>query len=271
MEQLAQFVTKSFEYNNNTNSRVQDLLSAMSVTRVTTKIDECSEVISINGNLETDQDDESVDIDITDLSGTENKDNNNISENRPLSLVKISETLEKPQQIQTKNWLISDSSPKRKFQEIGRIGNHLRLKDIFKFNSNSHLGSIEPTALSSSTFSASLTSITQTSPKNSALNLIRVSNLEKEIGKSVEIPVRMRAIGYGVENRGNNAAKDYNADGNVRMFLSASIEKNEKVSPPVSQPSEVVKYEIEQNDKEKRFHSAKECSRTDYYEGKMSE
>ncbi|XP_055849334.1 aristaless-related homeobox protein-like [Episyrphus balteatus] len=241
----------------------------MSATRVTTGKLDVEDSMSVNGNLETNEDDESVDIDITDLSGTENKDNNNISEHRPLSLVKLSESVvEKPRQqrFQTKNWLISDTSPKKTFQELGRNtsdNNRLRFKDIFKFDSN--LGSVEPTTtvLSSSTSTLS-------SPKSSALNLIRISNLEKEVGRAVEIPVRMRAMGYGCGKRGNSE-KDENADGSVGMFSNARKgEKPTLVAPPShnhQQPPEVLKYEIDENDKEKGIHSAKDYNnRTDFYE-----
>lgn len=120
MEQLAQFVTKSFEYNNN---RVMDVLN-MSIKDVNSKVNrssETSEILSFHGSSETDGDEDSIDIDITDLSTTEDRVNNNnnsnssISRDQPLSLVKkIDKDMSRHK---TRNWLISDS-PKRKLEGL---------------------------------------------------------------------------------------------------------------------------------------------------------
>ncbi|XP_033235510.1 paired mesoderm homeobox protein 1 isoform X2 [Drosophila pseudoobscura] len=80
MEKLAQFVTKSFEYNL-TNNRVHDLFTSMTGVRIQ-KQSETTNSILVNSNSSgesyTDNctsDDETVDIDITDISISENTEN----------------------------------------------------------------------------------------------------------------------------------------------------------------------------------------------------
>ncbi len=124
MEQLAHFVTKSFEYNNN---RVLDVINMSTKSLIYEKSSD-SEVHSnggdsIGGGIGVDEDDEddTMDIDITDLSSSDDvirkmdtdiSDNNNVHHLRhsPLALVKKGGKDSK--RYVTKNWLISDS-PKR--------------------------------------------------------------------------------------------------------------------------------------------------------------
>lgn len=119
MEQLAHFVTKSFEYNNN---RVMEVLnmstksnsSSISLNNDSSDIISNSDQSVIENDLIGDNgDDNSVDIDITDLSSNDEKSNVDIMTS-PLPLVKKSirdcESNNKSSAV-TKNWLISDFSP----------------------------------------------------------------------------------------------------------------------------------------------------------------
>lgn len=131
MEQLAQFVTKSFEYNNN---RVLDLLNvAIQVDINRSKSYNNSEddnsmecdVDKTSASDNPDDEDESVEINITDLSGTsdvpvaavskesdskksdcEARDENSTS---PLPLLKKNNSSNINKKCVTKNWLISDN------------------------------------------------------------------------------------------------------------------------------------------------------------------
>lgn len=132
MEQLAYFVTKTFEYNNTTN-RVLEIIN------MTTKFDEKSD--KSDGKLAENADDsmdedESVDIEITDNSSetfvkspkstekVDNCDTNKVSDKTPTATSGLSERTASPLPLikklnrdgtkhVTKNWLISDC-PKRK-------------------------------------------------------------------------------------------------------------------------------------------------------------
>ncbi|KAH8378224.1 hypothetical protein KR093_010292 [Drosophila rubida] len=128
MEQLAQFVNKSFEFNL-TNNRVNNLFNSMTSARIqklteaTNSILANSQRLTHSGSVEISaNDEESVDIDITDISVAEDssfEDEPNAS--KPLSLVKIkalepkpvvnvanSEIVRKTDAPKPKNWLISD-------------------------------------------------------------------------------------------------------------------------------------------------------------------
>lgn len=144
MEQLAHFVTKSFEYNNN---RVMDVINMSTKSICDSFIKTCAS--DIMSDAEEDVDEDSMDIDITDLSSSgdglseppavvistqlkvspkkfvpDSDDRNShldISRNSPLSLVKRSCYGQRSNV--TKNWLISDS-PKRKQEGNTRIWNY---------------------------------------------------------------------------------------------------------------------------------------------------
>lgn len=172
MEQLAFFVTKTFEYNNTTN-RVLEIIN------MTTKFDEKSEKSDGKSfeNIDDSMDgDESVDIEITDSLSevevknsppvesekAENCDKNKVSEKVSLATTALIERTASPLPLikklnrdgskhVTKNWLISDC-PKRKsdskFPEIP-----------------------SKSAPTSHTFTPS------ENQENSAINLIRVEDL----------------------------------------------------------------------------------------------
>lgn len=128
MEQLAYFVTKTFEYNNTTN-RVLEIIN------MTTKFDEKSPSGDEKNADESMEDDESVDIDITDNASepeikkqpavdAEKCDRNIVSDKvEPAAATVIERTASPLPLIKklnrdgskhvTKNWLISDC-PKRK-------------------------------------------------------------------------------------------------------------------------------------------------------------
>lgn len=124
MEQLAHFVTKSFEYNNN---RVLDVLNMATKSLIceNLKSSDSSEVLSNFGDSDIEDETETVDIDITDMSSNDSteytvhneKHNKNVNsiKDKPLSLIKNSN--KENFRLTTKNWLISDS-PKKKC-EIG--------------------------------------------------------------------------------------------------------------------------------------------------------
>lgn len=130
MEQLAHFVTKSFEYNNN---RVLDVLNmaTKSLMCENLKTSESSDVMSNGGDSDIDEDGDTVDIDITDMSSNDEatishpkmdteSDNNNSVKDSPISMIRRSNK-ENGRQA-TRNWLISDS-PKKKYE--GLFSQHL--------------------------------------------------------------------------------------------------------------------------------------------------
>lgn len=122
MEQLAHFVTKSFEYNNN---RVLDVLNLATRSLIceNLKSNESMDTFS-NGDSENDDDDaDSIDIDITDVSSTDDNDakvhnendNNNINVMKQYSphTAATKKIGKENAKYLTKNWLISDT-PKKK-------------------------------------------------------------------------------------------------------------------------------------------------------------
>lgn len=132
MEQLAQFVNKSFEFNL-TNNRVNNLFNSMTSARIQ-KLTEATNSILVNpsnrlgrssvDNCADNDNEESMDIDITDISVAEDssyEDETIVA--KPLSLVKIRalepkevvavavascENVRKTEANKPKNWLISD-------------------------------------------------------------------------------------------------------------------------------------------------------------------
>lgn len=123
MEQLAHFVTKSFEYNNN---RVLDVLNlaTKSIICENVKSNDSTESFS-NGDTDAEHDSDSIDIDITDVSS--NGDDikvHNENDNNNLNVIKrhcamtpppIKKSHKENSRHVTKNWLISDS-PKKTFE-----------------------------------------------------------------------------------------------------------------------------------------------------------
>lgn len=129
MEQLAQFVNKSFEFNL-THNRVNHLFNSMTSARVHKLADATTKSILVNtnrlGRISVDNctnEDESMDIDITDVSVAEESSSEDKSIlPKPISLVKLRSLQQ--QSISTisnnehlcktdpapkpKNWLISD-------------------------------------------------------------------------------------------------------------------------------------------------------------------
>lgn len=132
MEQLAQFVTKSFEYNNN---RVLDLLNmAIKIDNTISKSDNNNENVKFDDSKnssdircdDSDEDDESVEIDITDEPSNEST-NNKLERNKQkceeklrssdLPLPLLNKNVENNnnsnqnhnKKYQTKNWLISEN------------------------------------------------------------------------------------------------------------------------------------------------------------------
>lgn len=118
MEQLAHFVTKSFEYNNN---------RVLEVINMSSKSSSESEVHSNNGGDSDGVIDDDMDIDITDLSSSDDvirkmdtdSDNNNVNNQRHSPLALIKKTTKDSKRYVTKNWLISDS-PKRIYDHTGK-------------------------------------------------------------------------------------------------------------------------------------------------------
>ena len=134
MEQLAYFVTKTFEYNNTTN-RVLEIINM--TTRFDEKLDKSDGKLVENAD-DSMGEDESVDIEVTDNScetsvknstsnepeKVENCDKNKNSDKTQPATTGLSERIESPMPLikklnrdgtkhVTKNWLISDY-PKRK-------------------------------------------------------------------------------------------------------------------------------------------------------------
>lgn len=129
MEQLAQFVTKSFEYNNN---RVLDLLNVaiqVDINRSKSYNNSDDDSLECDGEkLNQNDEEESVEINITDLSGTSDSTNTNTEKRNesekpdtreenstsPLPLIKknnnnICSNNNNLKKCVTKNWLISDN------------------------------------------------------------------------------------------------------------------------------------------------------------------
>lgn len=162
MEQLAHFVTKSFEYNNN---RVLDVINMASKSLIcdNLKSSDSSDNLSNNGETDMDDDADTVDIDITDMSSndeaataetttTNGKQHehhcnqqqqphislsivNNNKSDSPLSLIKRANKDYGTKYV-TKNWLISDTPKKQRIE--GKQNNYviflIEFKDVFSVN-----------------------------------------------------------------------------------------------------------------------------------------
>lgn len=121
MEQLAHFVTKSFEYNNN---RVLDVLNLATKSLIceNLKSNDSMESSLSNADTEIEQDSDSIDIDITDVSSNDDdikvhneNDNNNlnvIKRHRSPQPQVIKKVHKENVRQMTKNWLISDPPKK---------------------------------------------------------------------------------------------------------------------------------------------------------------
>lgn len=120
MEQLAHFVTKSFEYNNN---RVLDVLNLATKSLICENLKSNDSMESLsNGDSDGERDSDSIDIDITDVSSNgddvkvhNENDNNNLNvikrqPSPPLPVIK-KPNKENLRQV-TKNWLISEPPKK---------------------------------------------------------------------------------------------------------------------------------------------------------------
>lgn len=234
MEQLAYFVTKTFEYNNTT-SRVLEIIN------MTTKFDEKSEKSDgkMLENVDDSMDDESVDIEITDnASETEVKksppievekvdkcDKNKVSDKEvPPTTTGLIERIASPLHLDplplikklnrdgtkhvTKNWLISDC-PKRKPET-----------KIPEISSKSDLAA--------KSFTPS------ENQENSAINLIRVEDLVSKKHSMVrakpvnELLKQMREI--------NNQSPFHNTNENFKVELEDERIKSGKAGLSVAQP-----------------------------------
>lgn len=118
MEQLAHFVTKSFEYNNN--NRVLDVLNLTTKSTIFDHLKSNDSMDSLSTAESDDNDADSVDIDITDVSSNDGNDNTKIhneNDNNNLNVIRRSLSVKRSskenQKQLTRNWLISDT-PKRK-------------------------------------------------------------------------------------------------------------------------------------------------------------
>ena len=139
MEQLAFFVTKSFEYSNTTN-RVLEII------KMTTKFDELDK--SENQKINDDSiqsveeaEDESVDIEITDndvkneFCDSKNSDKTSIEPSiSPLPLIK---KFRDGSKHVTKNWLISDCPKKKVTPPPSENSISIRVEDLVAKNSSS--------------------------------------------------------------------------------------------------------------------------------------
>lgn len=141
MEQLAHFVTKSFEYNNN--NRVLDVLNLTTKSGIFDHLKSNDSMDTLSNHESDDNDADSVDIDITDVSsndGNDSKihnenDNNNINVIRRSSPVKKS-SKENQKQL-TRNWLISDTPKKKCDNGKFTVGKLLDMNFLFlKLNKN---------------------------------------------------------------------------------------------------------------------------------------
>lgn len=221
MEQLAYFVTKTFEYNNTT-SRVLEIIN------MTTKFDEKSD--KSDGKLmdhadDSMDEDESVDIEITDNSSetnanrsspvetekVENCDKNKVSEKTPPATTGLIERTASPLPLikklnrdgtkhVTKNWLISDC-PKRKAES-----------KIHELSSKSHPEAKSFTPLENQ--------------ENSAINLIRVEDLVNKKHSTVrakpvnELMKQIREI--------NNQSPFHNTNENFKVEM-----EEERIKPGI--------------------------------------
>lgn len=171
MEQLAHFVTKTFEYNNNATNRVLEIIN------MTAKLDEKCDKIdgkSVENGVDSMDEDESVDIDITDVASEpevksptpkilENCDKScdkvppttncglieRATTSSPLPLIK--KLNRDGTKHVTKNWLISDC-PKKKVESQPKVD--LSVPKFYITSADKH-----------------------NDQENSAINLIRVEDL----------------------------------------------------------------------------------------------
>lgn len=121
MEQLAHFVTKSFEYNNN---RVIDVLNLATKSLICENIksSDSSGALSNTDDTDVEDDTDTVDIDITDMSSNDSTDYNVSRENDNRNVVKFVKDskfslMKKYAKVNlnksTKNWLVPDSQKKK--------------------------------------------------------------------------------------------------------------------------------------------------------------
>lgn len=121
MEQLAHFVTKSFEYNNN---RVIDVLNMATKSLICDNIksSDSSGALSNTDDTDIDDDADTVDIDITDMSSNDSTDYNVNRENDSHNVVKFVKDsnialIKKYTKVNfeksTKNWLVPESLKKK--------------------------------------------------------------------------------------------------------------------------------------------------------------
>lgn len=121
MEQLAHFVTKSFEYNNN---RVIDVLNMATKSLICDNIksSDSSGALSNTDDTDIEDDADTVDIDITDMSSNDSTDYNVNRENDSHNVVKFVKDanyslIKKYNKVSldktTKNWLVPDSQKKK--------------------------------------------------------------------------------------------------------------------------------------------------------------
>lgn len=210
MEQLAYFVTKTFEYNNTT-SRVLEIIN------MTTKLDEKSEKNEEKLMENTDEsmdDDESVDIEITDNSSepivkmsstiepekAENCDKSKKSVKSPPPTNGLTERAASPLPLikklnrdgtkhVTKNWLISECPKRKSESKVGEIASKS-----------------EPKTLA-----------TLENQENSAINLIRVEDLVNKKHSTVRAKPAIELLKQIREI--NNQSPFHNTNENFKVEL----------------------------------------------------
>ena len=116
MEQLANFVTKSFEYNNN---RVLDIINQA----VRPIADDKAECKSISENTVDDCEDESLDVDITDVEISSDSDNKSIKSIKSIKTIKSMGNCDISDNMTNTNGLIEKpSSPISLIKKLNRDG-----------------------------------------------------------------------------------------------------------------------------------------------------
>lgn len=182
MEQLAHFVTKSFEYNNNNNNRVLEIInmSAKLDDRLDGKFSENTV------DVEDDDDEESVDIDITDNSSENEMKSANENSNSSTQNVEICDKtrVKVPTAPQTNALTERISSPIPLIKKLNRDGSKHITKNWLisdvpkrKLEHNYTPFSQKSTPKSLAVQNLVISSEKHNDQENSAMNLIRVEDL----------------------------------------------------------------------------------------------
>lgn len=175
MEQLANFVTKSFEYNNN---RVLDIIN-----QAVRPAEDKTECKSISENTVDDCEDESLDVDITDVEISSDSDNKSIKSLKSIKTKSVENCDISDSMTNTNGLIEKPSSPISLIKKLNRDGTkHITknwlISDVPKRKLDNSRQFYSQTTLNPTMCSSYLVDCKNNDQENAnALNLIRVDDL----------------------------------------------------------------------------------------------